>query len=368
MYKILVLGAGNIGSLIGCLLAQAGYETYLADIKEPKFSVEHDLPNLHYVPLDLAQIKDLENFSKEKQIQVFVSCLPYFMNVPVAQLAKKLKIHYFDTTEDVEVAAQIKTLAKDEKHIFMPRCGLAPGYINILANDLIQEFEKVDTVELRVGDIPININNALQYAMSWSIDGLINEYGNVCYGIVAGRKAQLEPLEDIEIVEIDGRTYEAFNTSGGAGSLVDNYEGKLRNLNYKTLRYPGHCEKMRFLMKDLRLNEDRPALKKILENVLPKTVQDVVLVYVAITGIRQGQFINTTYVNKIYPQKISNHHWAAIQLTTASGLCAVLDIVLNNLDRYQGLVMQEQISLQEFLKNRFGKIFCKNDARIHLNK
>lgn len=359
MHKVLVMGAGNIGSLVGCLLAQGGYQVYLADASPPKINFESIVKNLKHIVLDVTDTQSLENFSTQNQIEIFVSCLPFYFNTLVAQIAKKLKIHYFDTTEDVEVADFIKKLAKHEQHVFVPRCGLAPGYINILASDLMKEFERVESVELRVGDIPININNTLQYALSWSTDGLINEYANPCYAIAGGHKVTLEPLEDLEIVEIDGRTYEAFNTSGGIGSLVDTYQDKVNKLNYKTLRYPGHCAKMRFLMKDLRLSEDRPTLKRILENVLPRTVQEVVLVYVAITGLQQSQFVSKAFVNKIYPQKIFEHDWTAIQNTTASSLCAVLDIVINNFDRFHGLVLQEQIPLKEFLQNRFGKIFDK---------
>lgn len=360
MHKVLIFGAGNIGSLVACLLAQTeDYEVYLADIKQPNLDINPPLPNLHLIALDATHADQIKKICQQHNIQILVSCLSYYHNVLIAQIAKELKLHYFDLTEDVEVAEHIKQLAKTANTVFMPRCGLAPGFINILANDLMQHFERLDTVELRVGNLPININNALRYALSWSTDGLINEYGNICYGIVEGNKLPLQPLEDLETVEIDGMTYEAFNTSGGIASLIDTYASKVSNLNYKTLRYPGHCEKMRFLMKDLKLNDDRPTLKRILENVLPKTNQDVALVYVAITGIKQGQLMNETYANKIYPQVMFDKTWAAIQVTTASALCASLDIVINNLKNYCGLVLQEQILLNDFLANRFGIFFRK---------
>lgn len=361
MQKILILGAGNIGSLIACLLAQSKrYQVILADIKK----IDLAMANLQTVQLDVSDTQAVEKLIQVQQIKNVVSCLPYFCNPLILQLAKKLELNYFDLTEDVSVAAKAKALAQNAKNVFMPQCGLAPGFINIVANEIMQHFERLDDVQLRVGALPVNINNALHYNLSWSIDGLINEYGNISYGIVNGRRAELEPLDDLEAIEIDGLHYEAFNTSGGIATLVDTYADKVPNLNYKTIRYPGHCEKMRFLMKDLRLNEDRDTLKRILERALPRTTQDVALIYVAVTGIKEKQLMTETYVNKIYPQKIANKEWTAIQVTTASALCAVVDIVLNNLSHYQGLVLQEDIPLKEFLANQFGSVF-ENNSKEH---
>ena len=129
----------------------------------------------------------------------------------------------------------------------------------------------------------------------------------------------------------------------------------VRQLSYKTIRYPGHCEKMRFLMNDLRLNHDRATLKKALENALPKTAQDVVLVYVWVTGMKDNILCEQNNVKKFYPQRSSGFSWSAIQLTTASGLCAVLDLVLRQPTQYQGHIEKEQFPLAAITANRFGK-------------
>jgi saccharopine dehydrogenase-like NADP-dependent oxidoreductase len=210
---------------------------------------------------------------------------------------------------------------------------------------------------MRVGALPIHTSNALHYSLTWSTDGLINEYGNVCYGLENGKTVELLPLDDLEEIKIDGLTYEAFNTSGGIGSLTETYAGRIKKLNYKTIRYPGHCEKMRFLMNDLKLNDDRTTLKRILENAVPKTDQDVVLTYVSVTGSRDHQFTEENYVKKFYSKKLYGLEWSAIQLTTASSLCAVLDIIISQPEKFHGLVRQEQISLEALTNNRFGQYF-----------
>ena len=164
--------------------------------------------------------------------------------------------------------------------------------------------------------------------MTWSTDGLINEYGNLCYGIEEGKEVPLQPLEGYETIELDGLLYEAFNTSGGLGTLADTSAGKVKTMNYKTLRYPGHCEKIHLLMKDLKLNEDRATLKRVLEHAIPQTLQDVVLIYASVTGTKHGELFEENYVKKIYPQCIKGKLWSAIQVTTASSVCGVVDLVL----------------------------------------
>lgn len=360
MHSVLVIGAGKIGSLIAFLLAHSNdYTVHLADIAADNPQIRHlgELPNFTYVALDARDTSQVANFAKKNNIKVIVSSLPWYCNFPIAKMAAENHLHYFDLTEDVKTTENVAALPKHSDSILLPQCGLAPGFISIVANDLMQHFPSLDTVKLRVGALPINISNALQYSLTWSTDGLINEYGNPCLAVLQGKKVILQPLEGLEQIEIDGLTYEAFNTSGGVGSLVQTYEGKIRDLSYKTIRYPGHCAKIKFLMNDLKLNQDRETLKNIFEHALPKTLQDVVLVYVSVSGTKDEQFIEENYVKKFYPKKIHGQQWSAIQLTTASSLCAVMDLVLTNSKKYKGLVHQEEISFDELTKNQFGKYF-----------
>jgi saccharopine dehydrogenase-like NADP-dependent oxidoreductase len=137
-------------------------------------------------------------------------------------------------------------------------------------------------------------------------------------------------------------------------------------MNYKTIRYPGHCEQMRLLMNDLKLNHDRATLKRILESAVPQTLQDVVIVYVAITGRQDGQLREENYVNKIYPQVIAGRLWSAIQVSTAAGITAVVDLVLESKGRYHGFVPQEQFRLTDILANRFGRYYAPGGTK-HLS-
>lgn len=357
----MIAGAGKIGRLIACLLAESkDYQVHLSDIEfksNDMLQLLQIMPDIKTVTMDVKDTQATQNYMQKHNISAVVSSLPYFLNSYIAQAAKAAKAHYFDLTEDMSVTAAVKTMAADAETAFVPQCGLAPGFISIAANSLLQEFEQCHHAKLRVGALPQRSNNALHYSLTWSTDGLINEYGNPCRGIEGGKMINLSPLEGLEIIEIDGCEYEAFNTSGGLGSLSDIYAGKIQSLNYKTLRYPGHCKKMRFLMNDLKLNEDRPTLKKILERVIPKTYQDLVLIYVTAEGIKNGELLEKSYFKKIYPQTICGLEWSAIQISTASGVCTVVDLVLNQKKAFQGLIYQENFKLNDVLTNRFGKYF-----------
>lgn len=363
MLNVLVIGAGKIGALSAFLLTQTGdYHVFLADIcaDNPQLKKLPLRSNLEHVALDAQDEKAVAVFLKKHPVETVVSSLPYHCNVAIAKIAAAHDLNYFDLTEDTQTSRAITEIAKDSGAAFVPQCGLAPGFISIAANELMRDFPQLHSVKLRVGALPININNAFQYSLTWSTDGLINEYGNLCQAIEGGEEVVLLPLDDLEEIKIDGLTYEAFNTSGGIGTLVDTYIGKVKHLSYKTIRYPGHCNKMRLLMNDLKLNEDRPTLKRILENSIPKTLQDVVLVYVSVTGTKDNQFIEESYVRKFYPKTIDGHRWSAIQLTAASGLCAILDLVLSRPGKYRGLVRQEQFSLKELTDNRFGRYYAND--------
>ena len=323
----------------------------------------HGAPGLSAHALNAKQRSALEQHLASHPVDAVISSLPFYCNVTVAEAARTAGVHYFDLTEDVEVTRAVRAIATGSQRAFVPQCGLAPGFISIAAAELIKHFEQLRAVKLRVGALPQHPNNVLKYSLTWSTEGLINEYGNPCQAIVDGRTVEVAPLEGMEEIEIDGTLYEAFNTSGGLGSLAETHGTHSESMNYKTIRYPGHCEQMRLLMNDLKLNQDRGTLKRVLENAVPQTLQDVVIVYVAVTGSQDGELREENYVNKIYPQLIANRLWSAIQVTTAAGITSVVDLVLEHPDRYHGFIAQEEFSLTDILANRFGRYYAQGGTK-----
>lgn len=355
MTSVLVLGAGKIGAVVADMLASSGdYEVTLADRRLPRGRLKAG-KRVRRAAVDVARGPALRR--AVGAAEVVVSALPFFLSPRVAKAAKAAGAHYFDLTEDVATARAARALARGAKTAFVPQCGLAPGFVSIAARRLVETFDELRDVRLRVGALPQFPDNALRYNLTWSTDGLINEYCNPCEAIHEGEARRLLPLEGLERFSLDGIDYEAFSTSGGVGTLCETLAGRVRNLNYKTIRYPGHRDMVRMLAQDLRLCEQRDTFKKLIERGIPVTRQDVVLIFVTVTGLRGGRLTQETYAKKIYGD-VQADGWSAIQKTTAGGVCAMVDLHRAGHLPKTGFVRQEDADFDAFVQNRFGRAYA----------
>ena len=362
MHNVVIVGAGKIGSMLVEFLAACGdYAVTVIDRSGAQLERLETTGPVTKLTVDIADAAGLRR-AIGGQFAV-LSAAPYHATRTIAEAAKAAGAHYLDLTEDVASTRAVKQLAAGARTAFIPQCGLAPGFITIVAADLAARFDELHDVRMRVGALPKFPSNALNYNLTWSTDGVINEYCEPCEAIVNGRLRETQPLEEREEFSLDGVRYEAFNTSGGLGTLCETLAGKVRNLNYRSIRYPGHAAIMKVLLDDLRLRDRRDLLKAILENAVPITLQDVVIVFVTVTGLRGGQLLQETYANKIYAAPIGGRVRSAIQITTAGGICAVLDLLAAGALPQAGLIRQEEIALAKFLANRFGRVYAAGTAQ-----
>jgi saccharopine dehydrogenase-like NADP-dependent oxidoreductase len=357
MKKIMLVGGGKIGVAIAGFLSSTGeYRLTVADRDPASLS---RMPKNEFVETRQIEIADPKDFAREAEgHDIVLMATPYTLTAIIAEGAKRAGAHYLDLTEDVESTRTIKRLADGANTAFIPQCGLAPGFISIVAHDLARKFDELRDVQMRVGALPVFPTNALKYNLTWSTDGLINEYCNPCESIRDGRRGEVPALEELEQFSLDGTEYEAFNTSGGLGTLCDTLEGKVENLNYKTVRYPGHRDIVKMLVRDLRLGIRRDVLKDVLETALPITYQDVVLIFVTVSGMRDGRLTQESYAKKIYSQTIHGQLMSAIQITTAAGICAMTDMLATGKLPQKGFIRQEEAKLPDFLANRFGRYYA----------
>src|ERR1700728_4800388 len=357
MRPVAVVGAGKIGSMIAELLVSSrDYAVTVIDRSQQQLDRLETAAAVTKVAADITNADALQSLLKGKY--AVLSAAPYHATRLIAEAAKTAGAHYLDLTEDVASTRTVKQLAAGARTAFIPQCGLAPGFITIVASDLASHFDELQDVRMRVGALPKFPSNALNYNLTWSTDGVINEYCEPCEAIVNGQLRETQPLAELEEFSLDGILYEAFNTSGGLGTLCETLAGKVRNLNYRTIRYPGHAAIMKALLNDLRLRDRRELLKDILENAVPITLQDVVIVFVTVSGLKNGRLVQETYANKIYAQEQAGQMLSAIQITTASGACAVLDLLSQGKLPQAGLIRQEDIKLPAFLANRFGSCYA----------
>ena len=358
---VTILGAGHIGFAMALLLRECGdYDILVAD---------RDTVRLGAVAaLGISTMQVSDDAQLEAAIAgrfAVLNALPFHRAVAVATLCVTAGVHYFDLTEDVASTQAIRALAQNARTVLMPQCGLAPGFIGIVGSDLARHFDTLHTLRMRVGALPRYPQGALRYNLTWSTEGLINEYCNPCEAIVDGVRTTVPALEGLETFALDGVEYEAFNTSGGLGTLTETLAGKARQVDYQSIRYPGHNAILKLLLNDLRLRDRRDLLKDILESAIPTTDQDVIVVFATASGLRGGRLVQDSYSARITGTEVAGHTLSAIQLTTAAGICTALDLVAQGHLPQQGFVGQEAVPLPDFLGNRFGMAYAQDDALVH---
>ena len=363
MHRIVIVGAGKIGAAIAKMLDKSGdsndnpsYQVTIVDTNMAALDkFRFDDSNITTSGLHIGSPEFVKLLSENDAV---LSACPYTANVQIATAALEAGCSYFDLTEDRYTTEAIMDIAKAAKpgQAFMPQCGLAPGFIGILGNDVQRSLDNDGNINLqmRVGALPTNPNNRLGYNLTWSTVGLVNEYCNPCQAVVNHSTVDVVGLEGLEDFILDGVKYEAFNTSGGLGTLCETLFDRVANVNYKTVRYPGHCELMRFLLEDMGFHYNKHDLVKLLDNVIPTTGNDVVIAGAFATGKRDGVLTSVDRMFKVPAQVMYDEWWTAIQVTTASGACAVVDLCLND-KSWTGFIKQESVELSRFLSNRFGK-------------
>lgn len=351
--RVVVLGLGKVGSLVGTLLAESGFQVTGLDA-----AARSGLPFDTRV-VDLKDAAALRPFLQATD--AVVSCLPFHLNIALAGEAHAAGIHYFDLTEDVATTDRIREMAKTSRGLMAPQCGLAPGFIGIVGADLAKRFDRLRSIELKVGALPKHPRGKLGYAFNWSPEGVINEYINDCEVIRMGHRQMVPALEGYEVVVINGVQLEAATTSGGLGTMCETYDGKVETLHYKTMRYLGHFEHIKFLFQELRLQEDRALLGRVLKNALPPVAEDYVFVHAAVEGWADGQLSREEFVRS-YPQMpVAGHEWRAISWTTAASLCAVIEMVRDGVLPQRGFLKQESIPLDGFFKTKNGAYYLRHD-------
>ncbi len=348
--KVAIFGGGKIGRLVNFQLKELGFSPFVFDKEKPTFGC-------NYIPFELGDREDI----KIKDFSILINCFPFFLAKKVAKIAALNNMHYFDFTEDVKTREFIINLSNEYKElIFMPHCGLAPGLISIIGKELTKNYDEISFLKLRVGALPITPTNICKYYISWSVDGLVNQYLQPCEVLENKKLSQINPLEKYEKVNVYGLSLEAFTTSGGLGTLAETFQGKIDNLYYQTLRYPGHYDCMKFLLDDLNL-KNKPSEFFYMLNKLPRTDTDQIIINAEILG-KIGGLENHRSINHIIK---STDKWSAIQKATAFSLTSILELFVKDQIPKFGFLKQEDISWKDFSNTKsFRLLFEQNPFNI----
>jgi saccharopine dehydrogenase-like NADP-dependent oxidoreductase len=347
LFNICLFGYGLIGRTIDAYLRDL--QIYNVDV----FDKNKINLNEKNKPIDLDRAADVTNLIKK--YDAVIAATPYQVNEFIARCSGIAGVPYFDLTEDVETTKSIARLRFDYGTTFIPQCGLAPGAIGIITRDLIKDFEEIDEIKMRVGALPITTSNKMKYYLSWSSEGLVNEYYEPCPAIIDGRYERLDPLEGYETLLLDGCEYEAFNTSGGIGEWADDIRiagSIIKKLTYKTIRYKGHRDQILFLKEDLGLTKEK--MIDIFNAQVPHNEDDVVLIFSEVIGKHQGKRTRKSYFKKIY----GDPGVSAIQKTTAAGIVSVVHEYFSLRHSPRAFESNEGLLYSDFIANKYGAIYA----------
>jgi saccharopine dehydrogenase (NAD+, L-lysine-forming) len=349
--RVAVVGLGNVGRLIADMLIERGFDVREVDADPSRAA------GARASVMDVTDRAALEELFAS--VDAVVSCLPYYLGGVVATAAHSAGVHYLDLTEDVSTSHTISQLAESAETIFMPRCGLAPGFICVVGGGLAARLETVDRIELRAGALPRSPNNALGYACNWSPAGVINEYLNDCEQLRGGELLSVPPLSDLETIVIDGARYEAFTTSGGLGTMCETFAGRVDRLDYKTIRYLGHCQLVRFMLQELGLGRQREEAVRLLAAAYPPVRDDLVIVYAVAAGTRGGRRVREEFVRVYRPRIVAGGERTAIAWTTAAGAVGMVELLARGSLPGPGFVCQEEVPLDAFLATSAGQMLAR---------
>ncbi len=368
-YNIIIAGAGGIAQAVGLILAQRshvcpnihiGNRTILNAQKAADWinAGTTSKSNVDFFLLSDSKLTDEMKFIFSSA-DIILDCLPGSQAPRIAQFAKDFNCHYANLTEHVKETNQIIELVKDAKTGFVLQSGLAPGYIDILGNYLFDVFckkygvNRVDRLELKVGALTEHATPPHYYGFTWSPVGVATEYLEDTVVIRNHKKTYLPALSERSQIIIDGILYEQDLTSGGAADLPNSLAGKVAQLDYKTLRFPGHYA---WVDKQINRESANPEKLKILqekmEQNIPQIETDQVILYAAVEGKdNNGKLRRIEYANRVLQQYVGKHKLRAIQTTTAAPLVQVAQMLLES--DSTGIILQSEIDPKPFLEGSF---------------
>ncbi|MFZ2101788.1 MAG: saccharopine dehydrogenase C-terminal domain-containing protein [Oricola sp.] len=333
-YRIVILGGDPMGRAIAAkLAADSRYRPVVADT--------HD-EGLRDAEADGLETLHLDGHFRESVGRALagttaVVCTETKLNLSdVVTLAQERGCHYIDISENPATAREIAKRATDASCV-VPACGLAPGYVTALTGEMLAGCDRQTELEVRVGVLPAHRTNRLGYGKMWSLGGLIAEYTAPCLAIRDGRITELRPLQELEEIALAGEQFEAFTTAGTLDGLIHRYDGQVGNLIFKTLRYPGHLDYVRFLLDDLGLSERLYQLHNLLMNGLPAISEDRVIISMILRrgpGARPEHFLQM-----ISARQDGDGQWqSAVSVATAAHAACVVDIACTGLAPHRGLL------------------------------
>jgi saccharopine dehydrogenase-like NADP-dependent oxidoreductase len=368
-HQVVIAGAGGMGSAVGLLLRELG--DFEVDLFVGDADAERARSAAAWIREGSQKPGEVHSFHLPAEGtnaafddalshgEILLDCLPGKEAPRMARLARQHDLHYANLTEHVEETEEIQQIAEGATRGFLLQTGLAPGYVNVLGHGLFQQFcrendtDAADTLQMRVGALTTTARPPHFYGFTWSPSGVATEYVKPATVLRDGRKTTRPSLSERRTVIIDGITYEEDLTSGGAADLPAALAGKVRNLDYKTLRYPGHYAWIESMLAAISAAEDPILfLQGRMEATIPFMEDDLVVIYAGVEGRgADGTLRRLERSLLIRPRRVGARTLKAIQSTTTAGLAESARFLLT--EQPQGICLQSQIDSAQYMAGPF---------------
>lgn len=359
--RILVAGSGGIGRAVGLLLRELGeldVELIFGDADEGQVGSAIEFAGAGEGVLIPFHGTTPELEAALSGADLVLDCLPGGQAPRVAGWALQHGCHYANLTEYVAQTNQILEMTRGASTGFALQCGLAPGFVNVLGNKLFQDFtsrfgvDRVDVLKMRVGALTRNAEAPHFYGFTWSPIGVATEYVKDAVVVRDWNQTDVDSLAEVQTLLIDGVPYEEATTSGGAADMPEALAGRVRHLDYKTLRYPGHWAWVRRQLDAIGEVPDRVAqLQDRMLSAIPQMQDDLVVVYAAVEGRTPTGRRRLDAAYKVLPMDLGGQRLRAIQSTTAAGLAECARVLLT--DEVRGPLLQSQLACADYLNGPY---------------
>ncbi len=374
--RILVLGYGNIGSVLATDLAESmsSAEVVISgryQDKAEKAATFINRENVTGFQLDAHNYHGLVDTMKK--FDLVIGTLPGDVGYRSVKAAIDAKVDMVDVSYMPENPLTLNEDAIKADVTIVPDCGVAPGLSNMLVGRAISKLDQVENIHIMVGGLPEEPVPPLGYTITWSVEGLIDEYTRRAKIVENGEVVEVEALTGLEEVEFSGvGKLEGFYTDG-LRTLLHTVKG-VKNMWEKTLRYPGHVEKIKLLktlgffdehpieVENVHLSPRKVTIKLLAKKLQRREIKDILAMKVEVSGItEESRKCHVYHLLDRYDQK---HGVTAMARTTAYPASILAQLISQKAIEEKGVIPLEKLGVNEKIFNRILAELEKRQVKI----
>jgi len=377
--KALVLGYGNIGSVIVADLIRSAPSIEVTVVDKRIFRAENSVfvgtRNLTWIQLNVSDYPKLAQTMKG--FDVVIGALPGEIGSNAVKASIAAKVNMVDVSYMPQNPLEFDDKARKAGTTIIPNCGVAPGLSNLLAGHAVAKLDRLENVHILVGGLPEKPVPPLDYTLTWSVSGLVDEYTRKAKIVQDGKVVEAEALGGLEIIEFpEVGKLEAFYTDG-LGTLIHTAKN-VKSMWEKTLRYPGHVEKINLLkalgffdekpvqLEDASISPRKLTIKLLEEKLRKPGSKDILLMKIEVNGTKRDS--KTSYVYYLIDHYDEKHGITAMARTTAYTASIIAQLLSQKVIEGKGVIPPEKVATTREIFSKILNELEKRQIRITKSK